>query len=142
MGSRLLKEMERRTLMGERKKRSNLLEDVNSCEENDYEIQRLSPSSRLKKMGFPQKLWLLLQETRHDIISWIAPDNIAFKILDADAFQCCVIPKYFKHKKLSSFQRQLNLYGFRRITKGKDTGAYFHPNFRGDSHFKDLSNQV
>lgn len=43
---------------------------------------------------------------------------------------------------MSSFQRQLNLYGFRRITKGKDTGAYFHPNFRGDSHFKDLSNQV
>ena len=39
--SRLLKEMERRTLMGERKKRSNLLEDVNLCEENDYEIQRL-----------------------------------------------------------------------------------------------------
>ena len=34
------------------------------------------------------------------------------------------------------------MYGFRRITKGKDTGAYFHPNFRSDSHFKDLSDQV
>ena len=68
--SRLMKEKERRTLVGERK-RSSLLEGVNSGEENDYEIQRLSPSSRLKKMGFPQKLWLLLHETRHDIIRFL-----------------------------------------------------------------------
>lgn len=31
--------------------------------------------------------------------------------------------------KIASFQRQLNLYGFRRISKGNDQGAYFHPKF-------------
>jgi hypothetical protein len=34
--------------------------------------------------------------------------------------------------KLSSFQRQLNLYGFRRITKGEMMGAYYHPRFQRD----------
>lgn len=64
-----------------------------------------------------------------DIIAWL-PHGLSFKILDYKRFAEETIPKYFRHTKLTSFQRQLNLYGFRRISKGQDNGAYFHANFQ------------
>jgi len=39
------------------------------------------------------------------------------------------IHRYFKQSKLTSFQRQLNLYGFLRVASGRDRGAYYHPLF-------------
>merc|ERR1711871_1437903 len=78
---------------------------------------------------FPQKLYLLLETEGDDIVGWISSGK-AFRIHSTERFQSVIIPKYFKHTKLTSFQRQLNLYGFRRITKGEDQGAYFHPKFQ------------
>ena len=75
---------------------------------------------------FPQHLFYMLQQTekegRSDIVSW-APHGRAFGVHKRDEFVARVLPTYFKQTKLSSFQRQLALYGFKRITQGPDRGS-------------------
>ena len=63
-----------------------------------------------------------------DIVSW-CPHGRAFIVRKPKQFASKTMRKYFKHTKFTSFQRQLNLYGFRRITKGTDGGAYYHELF-------------
>lgn len=78
---------------------------------------------------FPVKLHNLLQENLHDkIISW-QPHGRCFLLRRPKEFVTEVMPLYFKQSKLTSFQRQLNLYGFSRLTSGSDKGGYYHELF-------------
>jgi hypothetical protein len=84
------------------------------------------------KEQFPLKLHRLLDTVRNNgydsIISWQIHGR-AFKIHKADEFSNAIMPIYFRQTKLASFRRQLNIYGFLRITQGLDKGAYYHECF-------------
>ena len=63
------------------------------------------------------------------------PHGRSWRVLKPREFEVKVIPIYFEHSKFSSFIRQANGWGFRRITQGRDRNSYYHPLFlRGLPH--------
>ncbi len=84
---------------------------------------------------FPGKLLEVLERTDlAEIIEWMSHGR-AFLVKQPKTFASQVLPRYFKQTKYLSFTRQLNLWGFKRITRGKDMGAYYHELFlRGRPH--------
>jgi len=84
---------------------------------------------------FPEKLHRLLLEVeaagRCDVISFVA-NGRAFAIHKPDKFFKEIVPLYFRQSRLSSFKRQLNLYGFELINTGPARGGYYHELFVKD----------
>lgn len=86
---------------------------------------------------FPFKLHEMLEAVAEEglehIVSW-QPHGRCFLVHDPKAF-VDLLPRFFKLSKLASFQRQLNLYGFQRLTRGQDRGGYYHEMFLRDRDY-------
>jgi hypothetical protein len=87
---------------------------------------RITHAASTKEQTFPVKLHMILSNPDfEDIVGWL-PHGRSWRILQQKAFEEKVIPLYFRHGRYSSFARQVNGWGYRRITHGSDYNSYYH----------------
>lgn len=137
-------------------KQSSLLSNTNSSCKSSQIIKKGSgvdmkgPTPEVaQQLRFPWKLHLLLErceyEHRQKIaayqvegknpaslpdmpISWL-PCGKAFKVHDKERFVREIMPSFFGTQSFKTFQRNLNLWGFTRVSKGPQKDVCSHPLF-------------
>jgi len=68
--------------------------------------------STVTRAHFVRKLYSLLEnKTNEDVVRW-APSLDSFLILQPELFATTILPVYFNHCKIESFERQMNFYGY------------------------------
>jgi hypothetical protein len=95
--------------------------------------RQASKATTNQQHSFPLRLQRMLDKLEADgnasIVSWL-PHGRGFMVHDTDRFVNELMPIYFNQTKYSSFQRQLHMYNFSRITTGRDKGAYWNVHFQ------------
>jgi hypothetical protein len=103
-----------------------------SSSSSSSSISCTSQEPERKCLSFPLKLRAILDDAvelgLEHVVSWQL-SGTAFQVHNTGTFINQIMPKYFNQTKYKSFQRQLNLYGFSRITRGPRKGCYHHELF-------------
>jgi len=69
---------------------------------------------------------ILSNDELFDIISWL-PHGKSFFVKNRDRLSNEVLPKYFDNgAEYRSFTRRLLRWGFKRVPRGDEVGAFFH----------------
>eukprot|EP00534_Pseudo-nitzschia_fraudulenta_P001862 CAMPEP_0201129996 /NCGR_PEP_ID=MMETSP0850-20130426/38526_1 /ASSEMBLY_ACC=CAM_ASM_000622 /TAXON_ID=183588 /ORGANISM="Pseudo-nitzschia fraudulenta, Strain WWA7" /LENGTH=492 /DNA_ID=CAMNT_0047399621 /DNA_START=222 /DNA_END=1700 /DNA_ORIENTATION=+ len=102
------------------------------------DVAEASPSNkktvdRELRQPFPVKVYEMLEHAEakqfSHIVSW-NENGSGFMVHDKDHFTKEIVPHYFNLTKYKSFQRQLSLYGFQRVTGGCKKGLRYHEKLR------------
>jgi hypothetical protein len=95
-------------------------------EESNIDIMGTQDHQNASQDPFPVKLHSMLDDAEitgnAGIVSW-NEDGRSFSVRDSKQFAQKMMQSYFNQTKYKSFQRQLNLYKFVRVSKGKGKGA-------------------
>lgn len=82
---------------------------------NDPSNETKENMMKKQRPAFINKVWMMVNdEETNDCIYW-ADDGHSFIISHQIDFVTKVLPKHFKHCKIASFIRQLNMYGWKKI---------------------------
>lgn len=99
-------------------------QDAPSSHATNIDSNPPSPSGeRIKVPGFVTKLYNMLSDpTLSPLICW-SPSGTSFTVTRPEEFARRVLPAYFKHNNFSSFVRQLNMYGFKKVQQAGSPGT-------------------
>ena len=105
-------------------------------------ISKKTKRQKSKKAScfFLEKLFIILEsKANKNLIHW-SKDGESINIMDPSKFSNKILPKYFKHNNYSSFNRQLNLYGFHKIKNIKISKKeqFIKENFTRDKTLKEI----
>jgi len=85
-----------------------------------------------RSVPFPLRLLQMIRKEaimNPSVVRWSDDGNVFF-VDDEKSFINDTLPRYgFKASKMQSFQRNLNIYGFTRLSKGPFSSGYVHPEF-------------
>eukprot|EP00533_Pseudo-nitzschia_delicatissima_P015168 CAMPEP_0197261970 /NCGR_PEP_ID=MMETSP1432-20130617/256_1 /TAXON_ID=44447 /ORGANISM="Pseudo-nitzschia delicatissima, Strain UNC1205" /LENGTH=460 /DNA_ID=CAMNT_0042726267 /DNA_START=48 /DNA_END=1430 /DNA_ORIENTATION=- len=95
--------------------------------------KKQAAADRELRQPFPVKVYEMLENAEKkgfsNIVSW-NENGTGFMVHDKDHFTKEIVPHYFNLTKYKSFQRQLSLYGFQRVTVGPNKGLRYHEKLR------------
>ncbi|KAI9192598.1 hypothetical protein LWI28_025295 [Acer negundo] len=106
--------------------------NINGSSSSSSSAALVKPMEGLNESGPPpflKKIYEMVEDPETDmVVSW-SVNRSSFVVWDSHGFSENLLPKYFKHKNFSSFIRQLNTYGFRKIHS--DRWEFANEKFQG-----------